>query len=460
MDSLDCEVSGTSPFARYAVDLIICCNRFSFVTGMKCMYPNFLNKEAVLVTNHREAGENYHSRLGSSDTLINSIPYLLHNLRGSEYLRKGSLDHAKYFNFVRNVTVEVPVGGEKPDDLTSLFLSFCDDSHDEHIWMSTVESSAADSYCATFCSSVLSVLQPTGSVRSQLFESLHKVYQANSRESYYFSSCLRSHFLPVSELSRWQYDYNLRRAGAIYSPDTVLEFDTGAAEYPKSRICSSDSISANDILSEMHWRYILHMLEGYVARSAPTLHFGCSYLTYAPVFPGGDSLFFKYSAVFKFNGTSFDSTRCVKSWKLSDDHKLDYECPSLVTNGTVLLSNFAKYMWVRSAEVAIVSVSGLSDQTINSSILSTMPRLRFILVLSTDSSTSCEFAPVNLFLPFSNIKFVLAENVCSLETDRGGLLYKRISDKSDSNTDNSSGISTRSTIRRHAGKLVSRAFFW
>lgn len=167
-------------------------------------------------------------------------------------------------------------------------------------------------------------------------------------------------------------------------------------------------------------------------------------------------MFFTNSALLTFSGTSVDPAECVRSWKHAGG-KYDEECPSVITSARKVAANSEKYGWVNFAELAVVSVSGSIDQTIDTSILSLMPRLRYILVLSTNSSVSCEFAPVRLFLKYSRLEFLQVENICSLESDRGGILYKRSSNEL---SPNKSESTPRSTIRRHAMKLASRTFFW
>jgi hypothetical protein len=111
---------------------------------------------------------------------------------------------------------------------------------------------------------------------------------ANSRR---LSACLAGGLLSVREAARWQYDLNLRRAGAALSPDALLPFPPHALLVPEAGAgvdSSSGSDSSSDRssgsgpappqpgaggLSALHWGHAAHMLETHASRDAPTLFF-------------------------------------------------------------------------------------------------------------------------------------------------------------------------------------------
>lgn len=464
MDTLDCEVLSCMmlQLLQRIFEYFISTFRFAFETGIKCMYPHFKNENYVLVTNHREAGENYGSRIGSSERLINSVSVLLNNMYTSDMdVHMDGLKAVKYYDIYLKRSVTLTLNGISVDKDIESFLRYCNAVHDTHYFKINIgEKHHTGDVCALYCSSVLASVSLNANLSKQLDERLSET----STDIKLQSACVRSLLLPISELARWQYDFNLRRAGALYSPDTINEFPRDYENTPivaSSEVCTVEGTGWNDDFSKIHWGYILHMIEARLDRSAPVIHFGCSYLEYAPLNFVDGPRFLTRSTLVNFSGVDFDPEYCMQTWRRGVEPTGQSSCPTVLPDA--IKSPFLNYLWVDSSELAILTLRDQEYESLQTKLLPFMTSLRYVLVLTSSSTATCISAPSRLSVkrvlsatiadPF--VYFRLVESLCSISTDRGGLMFERVSrELFDRN------VSTRSSVSRHQGKLINKRIFF
>ena len=165
------------------------------------MYPKFQDENSVLVTNHREAGENYATSEGSTETLIGSAAALLSSMRGPLGTVAEPGGQARYYDFKQKKSVFLPSHAVLERD-SSLFVSVCGGIHDSYVaQLKLLGGHNSETECSYFCSAVLGAdpedARPVGQTAGAAL-----------------SACLASRLASVGELCRWQFDFNLRRAGA------------------------------------------------------------------------------------------------------------------------------------------------------------------------------------------------------------------------------------------------------
>lgn len=426
--------------------------RFAYESGIKCLYPKFNDQNAALVTNHREAGENYRDSIGTTEVLISSVASLLTNMwEGHVHVEHPR--NARYFDFKQSVTVSLDVSAIIFADIT-VMIQYCNQIHDAYTLLSAVYTgSSIESACAQYCSGILS---------SALSETDLASYMRNNMSSDLHSSalskCLSSRLLTAQELSRWQYDFNLRRAGMKLSPEALSNFSFTML-FERNIGVSSDHLCLGDAavmssLSALHWGHIMHMLEANVPRNSISVHFGCSYLMRALLFYDVGPSFLQHRAVIRYNDTPTNFQSCIESWRKSI---ILEGCPFVFVDDKDLAGGLS-LKWIETANLAIISLNDMIDGAI---FLSLMNSLQFLLVLVILEHTSCTYAPIQISLllnstaTFDFTTLQLIESYCSADTDLGGLLFRR----SSITPGREEKVSRTLSLQRNTGNIIHRRVF-
>lgn len=450
---------------------------------MKCLHNNPTDDVPVFLGNHREIGENYKTQMGFSGQLINSTGLLLGYLfeRGGQGYDPTSVDveysdsisdQVSFFSFKEIAGLELNDSTLDNEYVISPFLSICNlarrSRRANHVFGARFVDYGS---CSDYCSAVFGAVNTRPNISSSNIGEYLFIEMESSLHSDSLSDCIRGSLVDIKELSRWQFDYNIRRAGASYMPDALQAFNEDAFK-PKLDTEIYETLKLNcsgtNILSTIHWGSIMHMLESHIDRDAPTIHVGCSYLIGASLnMESSEVPFLLNHGLFLGGDSSVHIFRCLQNLKDKEAHSR--ECPFVSTLPPTAATNKREPSlldWINNTELVVVVLTSEFER--DKAILSLMNNVEVVLVLAMQNSVvSCVAAPMKFDIKSSTqgcndspASFVLVETICSLESDRGALLYKRAYLTSKRRKAGLKIEEKYATMRRFPGNLMSRRIFY
>jgi hypothetical protein len=381
---------------------------------MKCLYKNMKHKDYALVINYREKGENYQATLGSESRLIHSAEEFLENIYNLD------IDLDDEFE-------EVPVK-------TELICGALRLSH--------YRNSNSDSSCLNLCQNTSRSLDHKGTA---------------DENSSFLHRCIFQSFPSIQELSRWQYDFNLRRAGFQGTWESLLLDNI------------TDSLEEDTQPNSIHFHHIFHMLEQYVDRNVLGLELFGSKVSRQSIHNGSTERLFKRFAELEVVADSelcrsfenyflpLTNTSCGKLSSLQHTFQSELPRADMISVDTVKT-------WVSLAQILVVDVRNSINNDVERSFVELRPHmqsLKFILVVDN----SCLSAPTwigdelksrHASRDAEKRYFGAVESVCSEKTDAGAVLFERINRSVNLQ---SNLVRRKSSIRRLPGNIVHRRFF-
>lgn len=370
--------------------------RFAYETGAKTLYPNFRNTREgskVLVTNHRESGDNYELKLGTDEILASSLEDLLEMVVGARTIATATIQRSRIVTFCES---------EKQlfDKVTAMNADF------EGVLI------PASHQCIAACGSM-----------SQQYDPM---------QLYALAQCVTSKLPSPAALAWWQFDFNLRRPGAIGESDGFI-LDGYEAFLNLTQEAADGECKIK--ISNLHWGHIFRMMKGHIPRSSTIFAIGWQQPMNALISGFYNSSkrwrsYFLDVGVASYEKGGIPSVLRLVDWNKGRPSSLDY------------WTNFTDAVIIRSCDSTSLSIAR--------SILDLGDALQFIVVLV---QKGCNSAPT--VLEVQNDYFASLESVCNLgrDGDSGAVLYRRVS-----STRDKSSIHTASTVKRLSGSLLLREF--
>jgi hypothetical protein len=370
--------------------------RFAFETGTKTFYPNFRDTDEgtkALVVNHRERGENYEASSGVSEVLAASIEDVLEMVVSRNIVRKTMPSRSRISDFCETERTFV-------DKLSAIITEL------EASSMSTYP------YCTNMCDS----LSSNAVIASTLIQ------------------CISSKLPPPQSLAWWQFDFALRRPGAIGEPDGFMQ------NVHEAILNGTETGSRGDAchicMSNMHWNHVFRTMKAHISRHSTILTLGWqvpmgSLMSgFQPSLKQGKPFFFDIGALV-INGAAAPSVlRILPDMKRALPSSLDY--------------------WSKHSDVVVIRSCDFQSRSLMRSVLDASIRLRYLLILTEEG---CNSAPTSVQILAKT--FASVESVCRLGSgkDSGAVLYRLMSPDSAKKP-----LHISSTIRRFAGDISLREY--